>query len=381
MRVRASTADTVTTYLVDTNRPYAEVLEERDGAGGLRAANVFGHDLVRRQEAASRHYYHHDAQRSVRHLSDATGAVADRYTYDAFGRLLDRTGTSSNPYLFAGEQLDSRLGQYYLRARYYDPGRGRFTTMDPVAAVPTEPRSLHRYAYGFNDPVNRRDPSGEFGLAEAMISVSISGILAQLPQPGVAGADIPILHIDATSVAGHHDPMNWYPNISGIVDGAIGITRANYQQYNVKILAWHNVNAMTSVAQAGGPTPRSVEGRVKVKVMEVVPYAYDTASDCDVEGWVGCAPVNGMRGFAFLQDLLNNTPPATLPRRLRGNPTRTMGAALGATISHEAGHLYGIEHPPARTGIMGPRLNVAAPPSSWDRPSRKVLEDFLGLKP
>ena len=381
VRVRSVAAGVVTTYLVDTNRPFAEVLEERDGTGALVADNVFGHALIRRRQAASRAYYHHDAQRSVRHLSDPGGLVADRYTYDAFGVLLDHAGSSTNPYLFAGEQLDGRLGQYYLRARYYDPRLGRFSTMDPVAAVPTEPRSLHRYAYAFNDPVNRRDPSGGFGLAEAMISVSISGVLAQLAQPGVAGEGVPILHVDASSVAGHQDPTTRYQNIGGVVAGAIGTTRANFQQYNVKILAWHSVNAMTSVAEAGGPSPKSVEGKVKVKVMEVVPYAYNTASDCDVEGWLGCAPVNGLRGWAFLQDLLNAIPPSAIPRRSRGNLTGAMGVLLGATISHEAGHLYGIEHPPARAGIMGPGLNPASPPGSWDGPSQKVLKDFLGLKP
>jgi RHS repeat-associated protein len=35
-----------------------------------------------------------------------------------------------NKYLFAGEQYDSNLSDYYLRARYYDTNSGRFTRRD-----------------------------------------------------------------------------------------------------------------------------------------------------------------------------------------------------------------------------------------------------------
>ena len=48
----------------------------------------------------------------------ATGTVTDTYDYDAFGNLINPTGTTPNNYLFAGEQFDPDLGLYYNRARY-----------------------------------------------------------------------------------------------------------------------------------------------------------------------------------------------------------------------------------------------------------------------
>ncbi|MEA5470215.1 hypothetical protein [Spirulina sp. 06S082] len=47
------------------------------------------------------------------------GNVTDVYSYDAYGNLIDSVGNSENDYLFAGEQFDSNLDQYYLRDRFY----------------------------------------------------------------------------------------------------------------------------------------------------------------------------------------------------------------------------------------------------------------------
>ncbi len=49
---------------------------------------------------------------------------------------------------------------YYLRARYYDQGIGRFTQMDTWMGRNHDPVSLHKYLYAGNDPVLMIDPSG-----------------------------------------------------------------------------------------------------------------------------------------------------------------------------------------------------------------------------
>jgi len=64
--------------------------------------------------------------------------------------------------LYAGEQYDSALSQYYLRARYYNPSNGLFNRMDPLAGNNRDPQSLHKYLYCHANPVNAIDPSGQF---------------------------------------------------------------------------------------------------------------------------------------------------------------------------------------------------------------------------
>jgi RHS repeat-associated protein len=70
-------------------------------------------------------------------------------------------GTLDNPFMFTGQYYDSEIDQYYLRARQYDPLLARFTARDPVLGKFREPLTLHTYLYCLNDPVNRRDLSGE----------------------------------------------------------------------------------------------------------------------------------------------------------------------------------------------------------------------------
>jgi len=84
----------------------------------------------------------------------------DIATYDAYGNLSQKTGTTQNDYRFAGEQFDSHVGQYYLRARYYDAGVGRFAGRDPFEGDMTNPLSLAKYPYVHGNPVNSTDPSG-----------------------------------------------------------------------------------------------------------------------------------------------------------------------------------------------------------------------------
>ncbi|PIE46462.1 MAG: hypothetical protein CSA42_08450 [Gammaproteobacteria bacterium] len=101
-----------------------------------------------------------------------TGAVTDSYDYTAFGEIHGETGTTDNAYKFTGEQYDSNVGQYYLRARYYNQAIGRFTQMDTYQGSMSDPASLHKYLYTANDPVNMVDPTGRFGIG----GVSLGGM-------------------------------------------------------------------------------------------------------------------------------------------------------------------------------------------------------------
>lgn len=47
-----------------------------------------------------------------------------------------------------------------MQARYYDPGIGRFLSIDPVGFTSARPDMFNRYAYAANDPVNKADPDG-----------------------------------------------------------------------------------------------------------------------------------------------------------------------------------------------------------------------------
>jgi RHS repeat-associated protein len=201
IRIGSSINGASTQYVVDKGAPFATVLEERGSTGNLSARYVYGDRLLGQQRGANNHYYHADALNSIRALTDNTQTVTDTYTYDAFGNLLATSGSSTNPFLFAGEQFDPDLMLYYLRARHYAPGIGRFTSMDPFPGYKMNPMSFHRYLYANLDPVNVIDPSGQTPLLQKIMAISIWHIIAAIVVPSL----IVVLHHAGRALYGERE--------------------------------------------------------------------------------------------------------------------------------------------------------------------------------
>ena len=180
LRVAKNDDGVETRYLLDKNRDYAQVLKELDAANTPTVSYLYGDDLIRQTRAANDSYYLYDGLGSTRALANGSGVVTDTYDYSAYGDLIDSSGATENSYRFTGEQWDANLGNYYLRARYYDPRIGRFTQMDAWMGNSRDPRTLHKYTYGNGDPVNSVDPSGKFGLSEFAVTSNIVGFLTSL---------------------------------------------------------------------------------------------------------------------------------------------------------------------------------------------------------
>lgn len=187
IRVAKTVNGVKTDYFVDGNRDYAQVLEERVN-DVLGASYVYGRDLISQERGVADSFYLVDGLGSTRGLANGSGGVTDVYNYDAFGNLIGRTGSTVNDYLFAGEQYDSNLGGYYLRKRYYDQYRGRFTAQDPFEGWTTDPMSLHNYLYAHANPVNAIDPSGlsTLSIGSQLDLIFAVGALAAISQPVVS---------------------------------------------------------------------------------------------------------------------------------------------------------------------------------------------------
>ena len=105
-----------------------------------------------------------DPHGNVVQLTDGKGTVTKTYEYDSFGNEVKPEEKDDNPFRYCGEYYDKETGEVYLRARYYQPEKGRFLTRDTYTGEEDEPESLHLYAYCGNDGVNRVDPSGHLNL-------------------------------------------------------------------------------------------------------------------------------------------------------------------------------------------------------------------------
>jgi RHS repeat-associated protein len=163
----AKTVNGVTTlYLVDDLNPtgYPQVVEELSGAGAVTRQYTYGLQRIDENQVLNGtwtpSFYGYDGGGNVRQLTNAAGAVTDTYEYDAFGNSFTVSGSTPNEFLYRGEQYDSDLGLYYLRARYYNPLTGRFMSRDPDDGKLPDPKTLHKYLYAQGDPVNGIDPRG-----------------------------------------------------------------------------------------------------------------------------------------------------------------------------------------------------------------------------
>jgi RHS repeat-associated protein len=125
---------------------------------------IYGLGLISVTDNSSNQTYPlHDGLGSTVALANGSGTVTGTYAYDVFGAVRSHTGGTTE-FSFTGEQNDAN-GLEYLRARYYDPAIGRFISEDGWYASAFDPRTLNRYAYAQDNPVNMIDPTGMAGQA------------------------------------------------------------------------------------------------------------------------------------------------------------------------------------------------------------------------
>jgi RHS repeat-associated protein len=169
--VIVSGVPTTTYYLVDDLNPtgYPQVVDELNTGGAVTRTYTYGLQRISENlnpaltgnSTWTPSFYGYDGGGNVRQLTNMAGTVTDSYEYDAFGNEFTVSGSTPNEFMYRGEQYDSDLGLYYLRARYYNPLTGWFVSMDPEDGIPTDPKSLHKYMYAGGDPMNAIDPTGK----------------------------------------------------------------------------------------------------------------------------------------------------------------------------------------------------------------------------
>jgi len=131
------------------------------GTGNQTAHNVYGgSSIISRATAQGTDYYLYNGRGDVVQLTTTWGAVTVTYDYDPFGNLREAFLGDFNPFRYFGEYWDFETKRYNLRARYYDPGTGRFTQRDAFLGFYNDPLSLNRYTYCHNNPIRYVDPSG-----------------------------------------------------------------------------------------------------------------------------------------------------------------------------------------------------------------------------
>ena len=152
-----------------------QVVMELSKGGAVQKRYIRGNDLVYvdKGENTEKTYYVTDMHGNVVQLLDESGNVTKTYEYDSFGNEVKPEKKDENPYRYCGEYYDKETEEVYLRARYYEPGVGRFITRDTYTGESDEPLSLHLYTYCANDGVNMVDPSGHNRVIPGMPTIDL----------------------------------------------------------------------------------------------------------------------------------------------------------------------------------------------------------------
>ena len=124
LRYRKNNASNFDRYVWDRN---GNIIAEMNGEGNLTSKYVRGNKLISKN---GNEYFGYDGHGSVVNISNESGKSIKSYDYDAFGVELNKDANDTNLFRYCGEQYDNETDSIYLRARYYSPSLGRFTTED-----------------------------------------------------------------------------------------------------------------------------------------------------------------------------------------------------------------------------------------------------------
>ena len=133
-----------------------------DGAGLLKTRYLYGPGIdelfARIGTGEDPQWYLADRLGSVRQIVDGAGTILDEISYDSFGGILSEANPAQGDrFKFTGREFSPELGIYYYRARWYDPGSGRFISQDPIGFSAGD---VNLYRYVGNAPGDATDPEG-----------------------------------------------------------------------------------------------------------------------------------------------------------------------------------------------------------------------------
>jgi RHS repeat-associated protein len=136
-----------------------EICEERD-AGGAVTKRFFPQGVeLESGPSAGKYFYTRDHLDSIHELTDGTGSVRARYSFDPFGKRTQLSGDVTADFGFTGLLFAREANLTIALFRDYDHESGRWLSRDPLRlAEMTEGPNL--YAYVGNNPINSYDRLG-----------------------------------------------------------------------------------------------------------------------------------------------------------------------------------------------------------------------------
>jgi len=177
-------------------------------------------------------------------------------------------------FLFSGKELDEETGLYYFGARYYDPVRVRWASVDPAIYadkfLTSTPRALAAYLPMFGNPIGLVDPTGR------QPALPPSAAPASTPSASSGAASLPtsaatnngVAATSAPSLPGPgYVPTKFIPSpkASGTVPYVVDVDSTEFQ----KQLGYYvGTGHCASLAQSNIDMPRTVDWKPGESVVD-----------------------------------------------------------------------------------------------------------------
>jgi RHS repeat-associated protein len=125
------------------------------------------------QISGASYYYTRDHLGSVREMTNSSGAIQARYSYDPYGKVTKVSGAMDSDFQYAGYYGHAPSGLNLTMYRAYDSSTGRWLSRDPLPDAELI-QGANLYWYVFNNAVNAVDPSGLVTTANCTIDSHVS---------------------------------------------------------------------------------------------------------------------------------------------------------------------------------------------------------------
>lgn len=180
-------ATVTASYLLAVNREARSLVTT---AGGIGIGTV-------QTTGAGTGYYLTDAHGSVTAMIDASGQATAAYAYGDYGQpagadpallpvpAADPAGNAAvNPFTYDGAYTNPATGTQYLPARTYDPGQGRFLSLDAADQI-------NRYQAFDTNPIINTDPTGQLAVPQILTDAFAAALFIAFAFL-TAGAAVPV---------------------------------------------------------------------------------------------------------------------------------------------------------------------------------------------
>jgi len=133
-----------------------ELCEERDSTGATVTKRFFREG---EQISGTNYFFTRDHLGSIREMTDSSGSIRARYSYDPWGRETEISGDLAADFGFTGHYFHVPSGLHLALYRAYSAGLGRWLSRDPIENAELS-EGLNVYLYVQDQPIYRSDPLG-----------------------------------------------------------------------------------------------------------------------------------------------------------------------------------------------------------------------------